>query len=387
MIMFNRFYDDKVKMSRRETKRNIGIVMPLVNDILTYVHQKDKRFKIKPLKVGSYYSRLKVSRADEFDYSVVLDISSLVWSSAVYTPAYYEFDENKQQVVKSSVSLPSPPVGKCFIPVNGIIEKWDQKGLNEGQPCLTVDDHLIPFKVKRRFKQLVSEAVDELGIQRFVDAKRLSESPAATLSISHPDIVEGYCVSVDLAPLVKAHLPFTQEFGWPRSSACWPSRSKIDQIKATGIHMVATDKLYWKFSFVSCEKELLKEIDINGTCRKKTQRIMKKLKESWCPKGKKQELTSYHLKNILFWECEYHPHDSEWTDDKLAIRIVSMCFRLVISISDGNLPLYFYTGVNLFASKDMDELRRVSCKISEFSLNPQMYLRLYCGVKPPINFF
>jgi hypothetical protein len=374
MIMLNHFYDDNVKMSRRETKRNVGIVMPLINGILTYVHQRDERFKMQPLNVGSYYSHLKVSRADEFDYSVVLDTPSYVWDSAVYTPAYYEFDENKQQVVKSSLSLPSPPVGKCVIPENGLIKKWDQKRLNEGQSCLTVDDHLIPFNVKRRFKQLVSEAVNQLGIQRFVDAKRLSESPAATLSISHPNIVEEYCVSVDLAPLVETHLPFIQKFGWPRSSARWPSRSKIDQIKATGIHTVATDKLYWKFSFVSCEKELLKEIDINGTCRKKTQRIMKKLKESWCPKGKKQELTSYHLKNILFWECEYHPHDSEWTDDKLAIRIVSMCSLLVDRILDGNLPLYFHIRVNLFASKDMDELRRVGCKIREFLQYPQKYL-------------
>ena len=374
MIMLNRFYDDKVKMSRRETKRNVGIVIPIVNNILTYVHQRDERFKIQPLNVGSYYSHLKVSRADEFDYSVVLDTPSYKWGSAVYTPAYYEFDENKQQVVKSSLSLPRPPVGKCFIPENGLIKKWDQKRLNGGQSCLTVDDHLIPFKVKRRFKQLVSEAVNQLGIQRFVDAKRLSESPAATLSISHPNIVEGYCVSVDLAPLVEAHLPFIQEIGWPRSSARWPSRSKIDQIKATGIHTVATDKLYWKFSFVSCEKELLKEIDINGTCRKKTQRIMKKLKESWCPKGKKQELTSYHLKNILFWECEYYPHYSEWTDDQLATRIVSMCSLLVVHIWNANLPLYFHTGVNLFASKDMDELRRVGCKILDFLLYPQKYL-------------
>ena len=101
---------------------------------------------------------------------------------------------------------------------------------------------------------------------------------------------------------------------------------------------------------------------------------MKKLKESWCPKGKKQELTSYHLKNILFWECEDHPHDSEWTDDQLAIRINSMCSLLVTRILDGNLPSYFYTGVNLFANKDMDELHRVGCKISEFQLYPRNYL-------------
>ena len=83
MIMLNRFYDDKVKMSRRETKRNVGIVMPLVNNILTYVHQRDERFKMQPLNVGSYYSHLKVSRADEFDYSVVLDTPSYKWGSAV----------------------------------------------------------------------------------------------------------------------------------------------------------------------------------------------------------------------------------------------------------------------------------------------------------------
>jgi hypothetical protein len=370
-LMLNRFYEDNVKMTREETKRNVDIVMPLVNDILTYVHQRDERFKIQPLHVGSYYSHLKVSRADEFDYSVVLDTPSLVWTSG--TPAYYGFDENKQQVVRTSVSLPPPPVGKCLVQVGGIIEKWDQQRLNEGQSCLTVGDHLIPIKVKRRFKQLVGEAVNRPQIRKFVDARRLTESPAATLSITHRDIVGG-CVSVDLAPLVEAHVPFKPEFGWPRSNACWPSGSKIDQIKDTGIHTVATDPFYWKLSFVSCEKELLKEIDVNGTCRKKTQRIMKKLKESWCPKGMKQELTSYHLKNILFWECENHPYDYEWTHDQLTTRISSMCYLLVSYIQRGTLPLYFHKEVNLFASKDMEILHEVERKILDFLQNPQDYL-------------
>jgi hypothetical protein len=368
--MLNRFYEDDVKMSREETKRNVDIVMPLVDDILTYVHERDKRFKIRPLRVGSYYSHLKVSRADEFDYSVVLDTPSLVWTSG--TSAYYGFDDNKQ-VVSKSVPLPPPPVGKCFIRLSGLIPKWDQQGLNEGQSCLTVGEHIIPIKVKRRFKQLVGEAVNRPQIRKFVDAKRLSESPAATLSISHPNIA-GDCINVDLAPLIEGHLPFRPEFGWPRSNARWPSGSKIDQIKATGIHEVATDPFYWKLSFVSCEKELLKEIDINKTCRKKTQRIMKKLKESWCPKGMKQELTSYHLKNILFWECENHPYDYDWQHDQLATRIVSMCYLLVSYIQRGTLPLYFHTGVNLFASKDMEVLHQVEHKIMDFIKNPQDYL-------------
>ena len=369
--MLNRFYEVDVKMSREETKRNVDIVMPLVDDILTYVHQRDERFKIQPLHVGSYYSHLKVSRADEFDYSVVLDTPSLAWTGG--TPAYYGFNENKQQVVRTSVALPPPPVGKSLVQVGGIIEKWDQQRLNEGQSCLTVGDHLIPIKVKRRFKQLVGEAVNRPQIRKFVDARRLTESPAATLWISHPNIV-GDCINVDLAPLIEGHLPFRPEFGWPRSNARWPSGSKIDQIKATGIHEVATDPFYWKLSFVSCEKELLKEIDINGTCRKKTQRIMKKLKESWCLKGMKQELTSYHLKNILFWECENHPYDYEWTHDQLTTRIRSMCYLLVSYIQRGTLPLYFHKDVNLFASKDMEILHQVERKILDFLQNPQDYL-------------
>jgi hypothetical protein len=70
---------------------------------------------------------------------------------------------------------------------------------------------------------------------------------------------------------------------------------------------------------------------------------MKKLKESWCPKGMKQELTSYHLKSILFWECENHPYDHEWTHDQLATRIVSMCYLLVSYIQRGILPFVLDT--------------------------------------------
>lgn len=75
-------------MTKVETTRNIKKVMRIVKDILTYVHNKDRRFKRKPLRVGSYYTHLKVSKADEFDFSVVLDIPPLDWcnddSSYIY---------------------------------------------------------------------------------------------------------------------------------------------------------------------------------------------------------------------------------------------------------------------------------------------------------------
>ncbi|XP_052072249.1 protein mab-21-like 3 [Mytilus californianus] len=369
--MLNRFYEDNVKMTRDETSKNVEFVIPLVDDILQYVHERDGRFKIQPLNVGSYYSRLKVSRADEFDYSVVVDIgSSLVWTTG--TPAYYGYNGNKE-VVRTSIPLPSAPAGKCFTQLKGLIQKWDNERLNEGLACLTIDDHIIPIKVKRRFKALVSEAVNRPKIRQYVDAQRLSESPAATLTIRHPKIA-GETISVDLAPLIEGHLSFKPEFGWPRSGSRWPSRTKIEEIKTEGIHEVAKDPFYWSLSFVICEKKLLDGIDSNGTCRKKSQRIMKKLREKWCPKGYKQELTSYHLKNILFWECENHPYDAEWTNEQLSVRIESMCYLIIQHIQRGNLPLYFHTGVNLLENKDKDVLGQVVQNIFRFLKNPEHYL-------------
>lgn len=371
--LLNKFYDDHVKMIRDETKQNIKIVMPIVEDILQYVHSKDRRFKCKPLNVGSYYTHLKVSRADEFDFSVVLDTEGhLVWSSKS-SCHNYGFDENNQ-VVRKGLTLPDPPIGKGFISLSGIIPKWNREGINDGPACLTIDDDIIPIKVKRRFKSLVGEAVNRPHIRKYVDAKRLSDSPATTLTITHPKIA-GDSVSVDLTPLIESCAPFRDWLRWPRPEAQWPSDEKEEKLKSIGLNNIAKDPFYWTYSYASCEKELLDGIDANGTCRKKSQRIMKKLKESWCPEGMKQDLTSYHLKNILFWECEDHPHDYEWSDNNLATRLSSMCNRLLKCIREENVPQYFHPRVNLFSTKDIDVLNQVAKNIQRFLRDPVGYLQ------------
>lgn len=122
---------------------------------------------------------------------------------------------------------------------------------------------------------------------------------------------EGTPISVDLAPLIKAQLPFEPKFGrLKKPGLTWPSDKKIKEINKEGIHLVAKDPLYWSLSYVTCEKKLI-DGKSKRTCRKKSQRIMKKLREVWCSKGTKQILTSYHLKNLYFWECEYHLNDSD----------------------------------------------------------------------------
>ncbi|XP_060068440.1 protein mab-21-like 3 [Ylistrum balloti] len=371
--ILNQYYEKNVKMRRDETERNTKVVLPLVEDILRYVNQRDKRFMIQTVKVGSYHTHLKVKRADEFDFSVVVDVGQLHWKSDTQ-PRYYGFDSNNNKVESKGAALPSPPVGQYFTVIPSLRDQWDREGLNDGGASITFQNDIVPIKVKRRFKSLVAEAVNQPKIRSRVKMDRLSESPAITFSVELPN--GKYPISIDLCPMIESKLEFKSEFNWPRVSSEWPSNQKISCIKNIGIHEVAKAPFYWTLSFAACEKELLEGVDENGTCRRKCLRILKTLKENmWCKPGVKKGLTSYHLKNVLFWECEDRPSETEWQQELLAERVTTMTYRLLGYLQRGNLPLYFHTGVNLLASKDKDVLHQVATRISSFLHNPEQYLR------------
>ncbi|XP_033735598.1 protein mab-21-like 3 [Pecten maximus] len=369
--ILNHFYENDVKMRRDETKRVTKEVLPLVDELLRYVNQRDSRFLIKTEKVGSYHTHLKVKRPDEFDFSVVVDVGKLYWSNSY--PRNYGFDEFKKNIESKAIALPNPPTGQCFTKIGSLVARWDSEGLNDGGASMTFNNDIVPIKVKRRFKALVAEAVNQPKMRNRVTADRLSESPAITLSITLPNI--SYPISIDLCPMIEARLEFKNEFNWPRLGIQWPSGDKISCIKDIGIHEVAKAPFYWTLSFAACEKELLESIDENGTCRRKCLRILKTLKEKiWCTDNARKGLTSYHLKNVLFWECEDHPFDTEWQQELLATRVRTMIYRLLGYLQRGNLPLYFHTGVNLLSSKDKDVLQQVANNIKSFVEQPKKYL-------------
>jgi len=360
----NRYYENKVKMKRNETSRNVNIVIPIVQGIMDYVNARDERFRKQPLNVGSYYSNLKVSTADEFDFSIVLDVPKLQWCTG--RQRFYGFDYQNNNVVASKLALPNPPPGQVFITnISDIKQRWVSTGLESGDRCMTFEDDIVPIKVKRYFKRLVAEAVNQSKFFGVVSVSRLSDSPATKLTINDPRV--GYPINIDLCPMIESKVDFKDNFGFPRYDKQWPPRDKITAIKHLGINGIAKQPFYWTLSFAVCEKELLDGIDADGGCRKKCQRIMKKLREDvWCPKGMKQELTSYHLKNALFWECEGCPSAIKWMPEMLSERVRSMTYRLLGYLQRQNLPLYFNTQVNLLETKDKVVLDAVAGRIAEF---------------------
>ncbi|XP_063404375.1 protein mab-21-like 3 [Mytilus trossulus] len=299
--MFQSFYHEHVQMNRDETKRNANVVRDVVEKILEYVNGLDSRFQKEPEQVGSFHSFTKVSGADEFDYSILFNTGMEHSWSDLNQPALYAVDA-KHRIVKSAVPLRILPM------------KYTLKTHNRGPNSMSENGCLVPLTFKRHFRQLVLKAVDYLTknskINQTVIVKPLSDSPAVTITVKQRGRDE---LNVDLAPMINTRLPFKDEFGWPNHRAQWPAIEKNQQLKHIKVNLVTSDRLYWKLSFAICERELLVDIDRDGsgTCRRRSLRIMKRLRELfWCSdQDDRDGLTSYHLKNLLFYECERLPND------------------------------------------------------------------------------
>lgn len=354
---FQTFYHDYVKMDKEETKINSRVVRNIVSKILEYVNRLDPKLKKDPAKVGSFHSFTKVSNPDEFDFSILYDTGMVHSWTHVNQPAFYTVD-SKNRIFSSEVPLPI------------LQRKYTLKTQDKGPKSVTENGFLVPLKFKRHFEKLVRDAVEYLTnnflIDQKVEVEDLSDSPAVTIIVGTDDL------SVDLAPMVNVRLPFKDEFEWPQHGAQWPAQEKIQQLKNIKVNLVTSDRLYWKPSFAICERELLVDIDKkgSGTLRRRSLRIMKVFRELfWCP-GEDAEnpdgLTSYHLKNILFLECERLPIDWQWESKLMGKRIIGMCERLLKHLREKNLPQYFNRSINLFKNKDHGALNRASRKLYKF---------------------
>lgn len=346
---FKRYFHKNVEMNRKETEINASFVKDVVYQILAYVNVLDSRFHKEPERVGSFYSYTKVSKANEFDYSILYDTDLVGSWSHVNQPAFH--DKPLEFTLRSEY---------------------------EGPYNVTNNGCLVPLKVKKHFRHLVGKAIDYLTNKKTDDRitiENLSDSPAVTFTVKQRDEDD---LGVDMAPMINVKLPFKDEFGWPKHGAEWPSKRKVQQIKSIGVNLVTSEPLYWKLSFAICEKELLVDIDKDGSCRRKSLRIMKRLRELvWCPGDEAENpdgLSSYHLKNILFLECERLPMDWQWSMDLLDERIIGMCKQLRNRLSEKNMPQYFNRSMNLFELKDKRALARAARTIGIFLDCPEEYL-------------
>ncbi|XP_071137074.1 protein mab-21-like 3 [Mytilus edulis] len=367
---FQAFYHENVQMNREETKINKNVVRNVVEKIIGHVNGQDSRFQKEPEGVGSFYSLTKVSQANEFDYSILYDTDIVQSWRHVNQPAFYTMDAVKKIIVSSQYPLEILPL------------EYTLRSQYKGPYNVTKRGCLVPLKVKRHFRELVCNAIDywtkKPKPDERIEIENLSDSPAVTFTVKQRD---GNDLDVDMAPMINVQLPFKDDFRWPKNGAKWPSPEKVQQIESMGVNLVTSDPLYWKLSFAICEKELLVDIDKKGSCRRRSLRIMKSLRELiWCPGDEAENpygLTSYHLKNILFLECERLPMDWQWEMELLDIRIIGMCNQLLDHLSKKHLQQYFNRSMNLFENKVDRTLNRAARKLNKFLHCPEEHLERF----------
>lgn len=151
----------------------------------------------------------------------------------------------------------------------------------------------------------------------------------------------------------------------------WPNKKLVREIWKDGCHLVAKapkrstvpeseKRFLWRYSFSGAEKTLFLKGGQGeaSSCRKQVLRILKALKEEL----ELHPLTSYHLKTLLFYECEENPHHRHWSFNRLGERFMGLLQRLESCLSQRHCPHYFIRELNLFemfSPQKCDELKRI----------------------------
>jgi hypothetical protein len=204
----NQYYDGAVTIQRESKKKAVGIVIPIIRKILTYVNSSDPRFLRQEQCLGSYYQKLKVGYADEFDYSVLLntgkhefcipqpqpyctsDTSALKMVStnvpltqALPPQRYFTSATSTQEVVSTNVPLTQapPPQPYCTsdtstqkvvstnVPLSpaptGYATMFHSEIDKTGGPPITQSGVVIPKLVKMGLARLVAGAIKDLGLR------------------------------------------------------------------------------------------------------------------------------------------------------------------------------------------------------------------------------
>ena len=169
----------------------------------------------------------------------------------------------------------------------------------------------------------------------------------------------------------------------------WPSPQLIQEIKGSGFYLVAkaassyetANGSSWCLSFSEAEMKLFWWPSNAASCRSEVLRRLKAIMktENWHP------LKSYHLKTILFYECEDKPHPIFWGFDQWSYRLIDCLSRLEYGLTWGFCPNYFMKDINLFESFSLEMSWLLAAKVHQlknFLICQHIYFGSCLAVEP-----
>ena len=128
----------------------------------------------------------------------------------------------------------------------------------------------------------------------------------------------------------------------------------------------------WMLSFNDAENKLLQ-----GSNRKKCLSILKTLRDRNLDGAGQSCITTYHLKTLLLYECEKHPHEYEWDDYNLSDRINGILLQLISCLQSRRCPHYFLPSLDLFRGKLIENTsKQIWRLVRQFIMDPASLERL-----------
>ena len=211
-----------------------------------------------------------------------------------------------------------------------------------------------------------------------------------TMVISGPAVktktreVEGAMRHLDAEMDLVVCLPVRQ---WPAPADEWVSRPRPrhwpraqvrDELVAGGAHLVCLGHprhprpdLLFRLSFSRAEKTLA--LGLTPTQRQ-AYVLLKALHAQAFREPR--VLSSYYLKNVLFWTCEQLGPDP-WVPGKLAACLLLLLDKLTHFLSTHHLPHYFVRTNNLLRYAPRDHVNEVCRKVVATRKDPLKYLLLF----------
>ena len=227
---------------------------------------------------------------------------------------------------------------------------------------LTFDDQEKKTKTHENDGSTRSEESPQVGDSYFTTAQ---EGPAVKTSL----FLNSRDISLQFDCAVAVHClewpTVADEWMERERKSRWPNKSIVRTISSNGCLLVpkcplsSKTSLEWRISFCLVERDLMKLLKEE---QKQCYILLKGIWRQFLKPPSGKALQSYHLKNVLLWECE-NVDIEDWTSGNIVTRVKGLLSRLKMYIENRHCPHYIVPANNLFHDIDADVLHRTGERI------------------------
>ena len=332
----------------------------LVNNILTLVEKRDKRFQSTLIKSGSVYEGVKVGKPDEFDFMIRLN-------SLTDKASFHPWHKGEGYVKLGAIDQDEHD-WKEFRDEEGFFNpnllcRHFKKLVNESSSDAEVPDGLQIRRARRELFEgshgwgpVFSDLLGNSGARKNPSDVMYSEThgPATTLYIDWQggESYRGLRISVDLTLTLEC----CSSSKLPVQLAKLPP--EVDVIlQKSGFHVVPAGFDVWRISFSMAEKEILYSSPVGfKTCY----RVLKIVRDDVSVSlGLDASLVpSYMFKTVLVSQLFTTP-DHLWEKDLLSQRIIQTLDLVLQGVRRKEIQSFFIPRYNLLSARDHEhEIRQ-----------------------------